>query len=269
MVRKNAPHLSPDKPTIGIYGFTGCAGDQLLILHTEDEILNLFNAADISSFTMASSNPIDGKLDVALIEGSISTEEEKEHIQEIRKRATILVAIGNCAVLGGPQAMYAKDSSFDQRMRAVYGDVKFITGPLESTPIDQHVTVDYYLPGCPISQKQAMPLLSRLIHGLDPEEYPHPVCHECKLNENTCFLNAHEFCLGPLTKGGCGSVCINHGLPCVGCWGPHYDGNFSSHLKLLEEFGLSRDEIMRRVRNYGGYRILRYLDELQNDEVRK
>ena len=64
-----------DKPKIGIYGFTGCAGDQLLIIHTEDEILNLFGAVDIQSFVMASSNPIEGDLDVAFIEGSVSTQE--------------------------------------------------------------------------------------------------------------------------------------------------------------------------------------------------
>ena len=55
------------KPTLRIYGFTGCAGDSLVILHTEDELLNLFNAVDIKSFVMASSNPEEGPLDIALV----------------------------------------------------------------------------------------------------------------------------------------------------------------------------------------------------------
>ena len=71
------------KPRIGVYGLTGCAGDQLLIIHTEDEILNLFGAADIRSFVMASSQPIEEELDVALIEGSVSTQEQAEHVKEI------------------------------------------------------------------------------------------------------------------------------------------------------------------------------------------
>jgi len=53
------------KPKIGVYGFTGCAGDQLLIIHTEDELLNLFGSVDMQSFVMATSNPIEGELDVA------------------------------------------------------------------------------------------------------------------------------------------------------------------------------------------------------------
>ena len=248
------------KPKVGIYGFTGCAGDQLVIIHTEDEILNLFGSVDMRSFVMASSNPAEGQLDVAFVEGSISTEEEKKHLLDIRKRAMILVAIGNCACNGGPQAMYVGDEKYLGRLQKVYGDVKFITEPIEANPIDAFVTVDYYLPGCPIDAKQAIALISRLIHHAVPEPYPHPVCHECKLNENHCLLLDKKFCMGPITAGGCNSICPSHGLPCVGCWGPNEDGNFSEHLKLLRSFGISKRDIVRRVRNYGGYRILKHLE---------
>jgi sulfhydrogenase subunit delta len=250
------------KPKVGIYGFTGCAGDQLLIIHTEKEILNLFGSVDIQSFVMASSNPTEGELDVAFVEGSVSTEEEKEHLQDIRKRAKILVAIGNCAVSGGPQAMYTNDGKYATRLKKVYGDVKFITDPLEAKPIDAYVEVDYYLPGCPISQEQTFALISRLIHGAQPEPYPHPVCHECKLHENHCLLLDKKFCLGPITQGGCGSACPDHGLPCVGCWGPNEDGNFKQHLELLKSFGMTKKEIMRRIRNYGGHKILKHIEKL-------
>ena len=249
------------RPKVGIYGFTGCAGDQLLIIHTEDEIFNLFNSVDLRSFVMVSSNPIEEELDVAFIEGSISTEEERESILNIRKRAKILVAIGNCAVNGGPQAMCTGEGGFEERLNKVYGDVKFLTEPIESKPVDAIVDVDYYLPGCPISAPQAFALISRLIHGVIPEPYPHPVCHECKLNENRCLLLDKIGCLGPLTLGGCGSACPNHGLPCVGCWGPNEDGNFDYHLKFLESFGKTRGEILRLIKGYGGHKILKFIEK--------
>ena len=251
-----------EKPRIGIYGLTGCAGDQLLIIHTEDEILNLFEAANIQSFVMASSNPIEDVMDVAFVEGSVSTKEEEEHLHEIRKRAKILVAIGNCAVNGGPQAMCTDDGGYEKRLKSVYGDgVKFVSEPREAKPLDAFVSVDYYLPGCPISQPQTFALISRLLHGAIPESYPHPVCHECKLNENRCLLLDEKFCIGPLTLGGCGSACPNHGLPCVGCWGPNEDGNFDQHLKLLQSFGLSKEEIMRRIRGFGGSKIIKFIED--------
>jgi sulfhydrogenase subunit delta len=251
------------KPRIGIYGFTGCAGDQLLIIHTENQILNLFNAVEVQSFVMASSNPIEGELDIAFIEGSISTESEREHIKEIRERAKVVVAIGNCAVAGGPQAMFALDDGFAERIKQVYGQVKFLTNPIEATPIDEVITVDYYLPGCPISQPQTMALIGRLIHAAEPEDITTPVCLECKLNENRCLLLDKRFCLGAVTMGGCGAACPNHGLPCVGCWGPNKDGNFSELFKLLASFGISYDEVKRRIRNYGGHKILKYIEGIK------
>ena len=253
MVNIDKNEIISVKPKVGIYGFTGCAGDQLLILHTEDELLNLYNSIELRSFVMASSNPIEEELDIAFIEGSISTEEDKEQILEIRNRSKILVAIGNCAVNGGPQAMYAGDGKFEQRLKKVYGDAKFFSDPIESRPVDAIVEVDYYLPGCPISAPQTFALISRLIHRTIPEPYPHPVCHICKLNENRCLLLDKIECFGPLTAGGCGSACPNHGLPCVGCWGPNEDGNFEYHLEFLESFGKSR--------GYGGHRILKFIEK--------
>ncbi len=249
------------RPKVGIYGFTGCAGDQLTIIHTEDEIINLYNSVVFSSFVMVSSNPIEGELDVAFIEGSISTEEQRESILNIRKRSKILVAIGNCAVNGGPQAMYAGDGGFEKRLKKVYGDAKFFTDPIEAKPVDAIVDVDYYLSGCPISAPQIFALISRLIHGVIPESFVHPVCHECKLNENRCLLLDKICCFGPLTTGGCDSACPNHKLPCVGCWGPNEDGNFDYYLKYLESFGKTREELLRLIRGYGGYKILEFIEK--------
>ena len=66
--------MKKDKVKIGIYELTGCAGDGLLILDCEKELINIFSAADIQSFAMAKSDNIDGPLDIALVEGSVTTE---------------------------------------------------------------------------------------------------------------------------------------------------------------------------------------------------
>jgi coenzyme F420-reducing hydrogenase gamma subunit len=52
------------KPTVGIFGLTGCAGDQLVILNCEDQLLDIANALNIRNFLMASSdNDAGGDLD--------------------------------------------------------------------------------------------------------------------------------------------------------------------------------------------------------------
>ena len=80
-----------DKLKIGIYELTGCAGDALLILDCEKELIEIFNAADIQSFRMAKSDNIDGELDIAFVEGSVSTKKEKEELLDIRKRAKTIM----------------------------------------------------------------------------------------------------------------------------------------------------------------------------------
>ena len=93
------------KPTLGIFGLTGCAGDQLVILNCEDQLLDVVALVDLRDFTMASSETFqDCALDVALVEGAVATGRDAETLKAIRKRAHTLVALGSCAVWGGVAA---------------------------------------------------------------------------------------------------------------------------------------------------------------------
>jgi len=116
--------MKKDKLKIGIYELTGCAGDALLILDCEKELIDIFNAVDIQSFLMANSANIDGELDVALVEGSVTTEREIEEVKDIRKRAKVVVAIGLCATAGGIQARFTDPDEWEKNLKEVYGDVR-------------------------------------------------------------------------------------------------------------------------------------------------
>src|SRR4030042_1518523 len=96
--------MPKDKLKIGIYELTGCAGDALLIVDCEEELVNIFTAAQIETFLMAKSDNRHGELDVALVEGSVSTEKEREELLDIRKRARVVVAIGGRGGGGGAPA---------------------------------------------------------------------------------------------------------------------------------------------------------------------
>jgi sulfhydrogenase subunit delta len=259
--------MEKKKLKIGIYELTGCAGDALLIVDCEKELVNIFKAADIQSFLMAKSDNIDQELDVALVEGSVSTEKEKEEILGIRKRAKTVVAIGLCACFGGVQAAFLDEKEWKKNFKEVYGEIEMThTKPLHSKPIDAYIKVDYYLPGCPIGQEQFLSTFSRIIRGNPPELYRFPVCVECKWNENDCLLNKDIPCLGPVTRAGCGSVCINHNLPCVGCWGPVEEANFTSEFELLKEKGFTADFIKKKMANFSGTGIAGFLANIKGEK---
>ena len=67
------------KPTVGIFGLTGCAGDQLVILNCEDQLLDVVALIDIRDFLMASSdNDTACPLDVALVEGAVVSNQDAD-----------------------------------------------------------------------------------------------------------------------------------------------------------------------------------------------
>ena len=90
------------KPTVGIFGLTGCAGDQLLILNCEDELLDLVELLEIRDFVMANSARDEhSQLDIALVEGAVVTERDEAILRHVRQRSNMLIAIGACAATGG------------------------------------------------------------------------------------------------------------------------------------------------------------------------
>jgi len=256
--------MKKHKLKVGIYGFTGCAGDQLTILHSEDELLDFFSSVEIKSFLMAQRINKEENLDIALIEGSITTQEQKEKLKEIASRTKIVVAIGICSCYGGIQSMKLGLGGWENRFKKVYGKTEIsLTTAFESQPIDSFVKVDYYIPGCPIEKNQFLKAFSRIINGNPPELYRFPVCTECKWKENECLLLKDILCLGPLTAGGCGAVCPSYNLPCAGCWGPYEEANLTSEYYLLLEKGFSPEEIIRKFRNFGGKKIIEYFKNLK------
>ncbi len=244
-----------DKPKVGFYGLTGCAGDLLNILNCEDELTELFDVFEIKSFVMASRSRDESvTLDIAFVEGSVSTKKDLEDLKAIRKKSRMIVAIGHCAIFGGIQAMNLGDGKYMERLKKVYGDIDEVklAKPMEAKPLSAYVKVDYVIPGCPISKEQFLNAAGKLLLGTTPSLYTFAVCAECKWKENECLLLKGLPCLGPLTRGGCGAICPSLGIPCIGCWGPVDEENVDSQFKLLLEKGMDKKEIVRRFSIFGG-----------------
>ena len=86
--------MPTSKPTVAVYKFSSCDGCQLSLLNMEDELLDLANAVEIAFFLEATRASQPGPYDIALVEGSITTEHEVERIKEIRSQAKTLIALG-------------------------------------------------------------------------------------------------------------------------------------------------------------------------------
>ncbi len=237
------------KPKIGIYGLTSCAGDQLTILNCEDELLEIAALVDIKSFIMAQTWNEETNIDIALIEGTVSTQRDLERLKEIRSRTAILVAMGTCAVWGGMYAM-RNDILRAKMIKDVYGEkgVEYFDAMLPAQPLKNFVKVDLSIPGCPIEKKWFLRIFKSFLHS-DIIELPNfSLCSECKMVENECLLvNRGMFCLGPVTIAGCKARCPSHNIPCIGCYGPVDEANYAAEVNILLDKEYTLEEIKRKM----------------------
>jgi len=237
------------KPTIGIYGISGCAGCLLSILF-EDCFKEIIDLVNIKAFPLIKENDYEGEFDYVLIEGTVCFDEDLEVLKSLRKRAKKIVALGSCACTGGvPSIKNFLDS--EKTMKLVYPVYNHLNSK-DPTPIDRHITVDYYLPQCPPNKKEIVEFIKCIVDGREFKPYREPVCVECRKKNNVCLLTKGEICLGPITNGGCEAICPSNGVACYGCRGPCADANIKAFLDMLKEMGHTKKEMHDKMNTFAG-----------------
>lgn len=238
------------KPRLAVWKFSSCDGCQLSLLDCEDELLAVAGAVEIANFPEASRAVGKGPYDLSLVEGSITTPHDAERIHRVRRLSKFLVTIGACATAGGIQALR---NFHDVRsyIAAVYPSPEFIETLNKSTPISDHVPVDFELRGCPINKHQLVEVLSAFLNRRKPSISAHSVCIECKRRGTVCLMVAHGIpCLGPVTHAGCGAICPRFDRGCYGCFGPKETPNPESLTAQWSRLGVSDPDIVRALRGF-------------------
>ncbi len=238
------------KPKLAVWKFASCDGCQLSLLDCEDELLAVAGQIEIASFPEASRAHVKGPYDLSLVEGSITTPHDAERIQEVRRASKFLVTIGACATSGGIQAL-RNFKDVKEFTSIVYATPSYIETLATSTPIADHVPVDFELRGCPINKDQLLEVISAFLHKRKPNTPAHSVCVECKLCGTVCVMVAQGIpCLGPVTHAGCGAICPAYHRGCYGCFGPMETPNTPSLSKRWEQLGASGHMLLRVYRNF-------------------
>lgn len=241
------------RPTIAVWKFSSCDGCQLSLLDCEDELLAVAEAVEIAYFPEATSASLKGPYDISLVEGSITTPHDAERIHQVRRASKLLVTIGACATAGGIQAL-RNFKDIRRTVATVYANPKYIETLSKSTPIADHVFVDFELRGCPINKMQLVEVINAYLHDRKPVIPHYSVCMECKRRGTPCVMVAQGIaCMGPVTQAGCNALCPAYGRGCFGCYGPMETPNTSALSNRFEEIGLSKPEIVRAFRSFNAW----------------
>ncbi len=234
------------KPTVAIHKFSSCDGCQLAFLNLGEPLLQLAELVELVHFPEAGPVAEEAQVDIAFVEGSISTQAEYARIRRVRENSRYLITIGACATSGGLQALRNHRDSADW-LAGVYARPEYLDSLATATPIAEHVRVDLELWGCPINGQQVIAAVRSLLFGVTPVVNHDALCLDCKRNGNVCVMvTKGEPCMGPVTGTGCGALCPQMGRACYACYGPAENPNTASFSQRLQGLGLMPQQISDR-----------------------
>lgn len=237
------------KLKIGVYGITGCAGCLLTFLF-QPVFKELVDLVDIKAFPMIQQDNYKEDFDYVFVEGTVCFDEDILKINDLRKRAKYIVALGACSCVGGIPTI-KNFLNKEETERTVYPTHNNLRSE-KPTPIDKHIKVDYYLPQCPPSKEELVEFIKFIATNRRPKSYKEPVCFECRRKANPCLLDKGKICLGPVTNGGCNALCPTNNSRCYGCRGPCKDANYNSFQETLDEMGYTIEEINDKMQTFSG-----------------
>jgi len=207
------------KPKIAIISLTSCEGCEIAVLDLGERLIKVLGAVDLINFKYMMNAEVSSLkgCDIAFVEGSPVNDRDIKLLKEVKEKSKKIIALGNCAHLGGVQKMknYGNKEKIVKYVYKMYKDIKNNDG----SGIDKYVKVDAIIPGCPINKEEFLKCCLDVLAGRDFKITENPVCYECLNNGYECLLQKDEVCLGPAVIGGCDAICLKSKQACWACRG--------------------------------------------------
>jgi len=236
------------KPKVAFFDFTDCEGCQLQFANMGLTLLEIAKLVDIVNFREIMSEAGED-YEIAFIEGSITTDHDVIRIKKIREKAKVIIALGACATTGGVNGVKNR-TPLDVAKQRVYGPKQDTINTIAAMPVHRIIKVDYFIHGCPVYVPEVITVIKCILMGKPYVVPNYAVCQECKMNENVCRYEKDQECMGPVTRAGCNSWCVNNGNRCYGCRGLVDNPAVNGQKDILLKYGLKLEEIMQSFTLY-------------------
>jgi NAD-reducing hydrogenase small subunit len=166
------------KPRVATVWLDGCSGCHMSLIDLDERLLDIFERADLVYGPLVDVKEFPEDVDVCLVEGAVSSEEDLHKIRMVRERTKTLVAFGDCAVTSNVPGMRNPIGVKPLMDRAYIENVTLAPQvptlgipPLlpTSQPVHKFVDVDVFLPGCPPHADLIYTMLDDLLSGRVPD----------------------------------------------------------------------------------------------------
>jgi NAD-reducing hydrogenase small subunit len=160
------------KARIATVWLDGCSGCHMSILDLDETIAAVAELADVVYGPLVDAYQFPENVDVTVVEGAVSSQDDLRLVQKVRKNSRLVVALGDCAVTANVPGM-RNTVPAGQLLRSVYPDgiPKDSVPPLlkQAVPLHEVVPIDIHVPGCPPKPEAIGKLLLELLAGRKPE----------------------------------------------------------------------------------------------------
>lgn len=166
------------KARVATVWLDGCSGCHMSLLDMDSGMIALAGQADIVYGPLVDAQEFPENVDVTLVEGAVSSQDDVNRIQKIRARTRLLVALGDCAVTSNVPAMRNSIPPARLLQRIYVEGAQQNKGvPAEGVPqllkqacpVHDFVKVDLHVPGCPPSSQVILAVLSDFLAGRRPD----------------------------------------------------------------------------------------------------
>ncbi len=164
------------KPLVATGHFTGCFGCHMSILDIDERILDLVELVEFDKSPINDIKRFSRPVDIGLVEGGVSNDENVEFLRMFRENCKILIALGACAVTGGVPSIRNTVPLRECLQEAFIDGPTVVDGKIPDDPdipilldkvypCHEVVKIDYFLPGCPPSADVIWAALTALLSG--------------------------------------------------------------------------------------------------------
>ena len=171
----NKPNMNPSRrPRLATIWLDGCSGCHMSILDMDERLLEVAKLADLVYSPLVDVKEFPHDVDIVLVEGSVSSEEDLHKVKIVRERSKFLVALGDCAVTGNVPSMRNPYGPKEALERAFIENTAIqqiipteeIPALLDKVvPIHDVVKVDLHIPGCPPPAYAIWSVVTALVKG--------------------------------------------------------------------------------------------------------
>ena len=164
--------------TLATAWLDGCSGCHMSLLDIDQRLFELVKKVDIVYSPLVDAKSLPAQVDIGILEGSISTDEDLHKARTFREHCKILVSLGDCAVTGNVPAMrnpFKLAEVLDHAYRenvTTHPVIPVVCVPAllpTVRPVHGCVAVDFFVPGCPPSADAIWYVLCELIEGRSPD----------------------------------------------------------------------------------------------------